>query len=117
MIRDVRRLKADYQDREEYDEAQRLSVLEHKMAEAGARILELEALKRSAVDREDYAAAKQACLCLCVCVCVFPHNTILLYICPSACHYISVHIRSGPIGLRSSQTAMSVRILLVNTLL
>jgi len=62
MIRDVRRLKADYQDREEYDEAQRLSVLEHKMAEAGARILELEALKRSAVDREDYAAAKQACV-------------------------------------------------------
>lgn len=58
MIRDVRRLKADYQDREEYDEAQRLSGLEHKMADAGTRILELEAQKRSAVDREDYEAAK-----------------------------------------------------------
>ena len=59
MIRDVRRLKADYQDREEYDEAQRLSALEHKMADAGMRILELEAQKRGAVDREDYAAAKR----------------------------------------------------------
>lgn len=59
MIRDVRRLKADYQDREEYDEAQRLSVLEHKMAESGTCILGLEAQKRQAVDREDYAAAKR----------------------------------------------------------
>jgi hypothetical protein len=59
MIRDVRRLKADYQDREEYDEAQRLSALEHKMADAGTRILELEAQKRGTVDREDYAAAKR----------------------------------------------------------
>ena len=58
MIRDVRRLKADYQDREEYDEAQRLSALEHKMAGAGTRILDLEAQKRAAVDREDYTTAK-----------------------------------------------------------
>jgi len=59
MIRDVRRLKADYQDREEYDEAQRLSILEHKMADAGTRILQLEATKRAAVDREDFTAAKR----------------------------------------------------------
>jgi centrosomal protein CEP104 len=59
MIRDVRRLKADYQAREEYDEAQRLSVLERKMADAGARTLELEAQKRAAVDQEDYDTAKQ----------------------------------------------------------
>lgn len=59
MIRDVRRLKADYQAREEFDEAQRLSILEHKMADAGAHVLELEAQKRAAVDREDYDAAKQ----------------------------------------------------------
>lgn len=59
MLRDVRKLKADYQDREEYDEAQRLSILERKMADAGMRLLELEVHKRAAVDREDYAVAKE----------------------------------------------------------
>ena len=59
MIRDVRRLKADYQAREEYDEAQRLSILEHKMADAGVRILDLQAQKQAAVVGEDYATAKR----------------------------------------------------------
>uniref|UniRef100_A0A7S4PDC0 Centrosomal protein CEP104 N-terminal domain-containing protein n=1 Tax=Guillardia theta TaxID=55529 RepID=A0A7S4PDC0_GUITH len=58
FLRDIQRLKNDSKDREDFEEAMRLSELEKKVRVAGEQILKLEADKRSAVEREDYQIAK-----------------------------------------------------------
>jgi hypothetical protein len=59
-LREVRRLRADREVREQFDLAARLAALERRMAAVGGTLLDAEAAKRAAVAREDYAAAAEA---------------------------------------------------------
>jgi len=57
-IREIHQLKEEAVAREDYDEAARLRDGINRLKAVGAKVAQLEARKRAAVESEDYDAAK-----------------------------------------------------------